>query len=218
MRVLVVEDEVPLAGVLRQALEEEGYAVDVALDGLRARTAAAGSQYDAIVLDLMLPALDGRAVLEAIRHEGVATPVLVLTACDTLDDKVSLLDAGADDYLTKPFELDELLARIRALRRRSAGQPSPIVAIGDVEVDTSRAMVRKAGRTVELTGKEYALVELFVRCHGQLVTRGAIYQHVYDDTEDTASNVVEVYVSRLRKKLGKDFIQTRRGLGYLLGD
>lgn len=216
MRVLVVEDEADLARALRQVLEEEGYSVDVARDGESASHDARGTRYDAIVLDLMLPRRDGWAVLGELRSEGSVTPVLILTARDELADKVRGLDAGADDYLTKPFELDEFLARVRALIRRAAGQPTPVLKLGDVEVDTVARAVRRAGRAVEVTAKEYALLELLVRNRGGLVSRAAIYDHIYDEDDDTLSNVVDVYVSNLRRKLGRDFITTRRGQGYIV--
>ena len=212
MRVLIVEDEADLSRALRQVLEEEGYSVDVAGDGESASHDASGTKYDAIVLDIMLPKRDGWAVLADLRSGGSVTPVLILTARDELADKVRGLDAGADDYLAKPFEIDEFLARVRALIRRASGQPSPMLKLGDVEVGTLARSVRRAGRPVEVTAKEYALLELLVRNRGGLVSRATIY----DEDDDTLSNVVDVYVSNLRKKLGKDFITTRRGQGYIV--
>jgi two-component system, OmpR family, response regulator len=216
MRVLVVEDEADLARALRQALEEDGYAVDVARDGQSAFVAAKGCDFDAIVLDLMIPRLDGWGVLRKLRAEGRAMPVLILTARDTVADKIRGLDEGADDYLTKPFDIEELLARVRALIRRAAGQSSPVLRFGDVEIDTAAGIVRKGGQLVEVTAKEYALVELLAHHCGKLVTRSMIYEHIYDEDDETLSNVVDVYISNLRKKLGKDFITTRRGQGYLI--
>jgi two-component system OmpR family response regulator len=169
-----------------------------------------------MVLDLMLPKLDGLSLLKRLRDAGDATPVLLLTARDTPEDKVRGLDAGADDYLTKPFNIDELLARVRALRRRSAGQPAPVVRVGEVTIDTAAREVFRAGLPVLLTPKEYALVELLVRQQGRLVTRTMIYDHIYDEADDTLSNVVDVYISNLRRKLGKEFVETRRGQGYIL--
>lgn len=215
MRVLVVEDEVDLARALRRALEEEGLAVDVAHDGESGLYQAESVDYDAILLDLMLPRLDGWEVLKRLRKKK-STPVLVLTARDAVVDKVKGLNTGADDYLTKPFELTELIARVRALVRRSAGKPSPVVKVGDLEVDTAARTVKKGGKGVELTPKEYALAELLVLRRGELVTRTAIYEHIYDDSDDSLSNVVDVYVSNLRRKLGKDFVETRRGEGYIV--
>lgn len=215
MRVLVVEDEVDLASALRRALVEEGLAVDVAHDGESGLYQAESVDYDAILLDLMLPRLDGWEVLKRLRKKK-ATPVLVLTARDAVVDKVKGLNTGADDYLTKPFELSELIARVRALVRRSAGKPSPVVRLGDLEIDTAARTVKKGGKAVELTPKEYALAELLVLRKGELVTRTAIYEHIYDDSDDSLSNVVDVYVSNLRRKLGKDFVETRRGEGYIV--
>lgn len=215
MRVLVVEDEADLAGLIRQALEEEGFSVDVAQDGESGLFSAEGGEYDAILLDLMLPRMDGWAVLKRLRARK-KTPVLILTARDGVGDKVKGLDSGADDYLTKPFELKELLARVRALVRRGADKPSPIIRLGEVEINTAARTVKKSKKPVEVTGKEFALLELLALHRGELVTRTMIYDHIYDDKGDTLSNVVDVYVANLRKKLGKDLIQTRKGQGYIL--
>lgn len=215
MRVLVVEDEVDLARSLRRALQEDGLAVDVAHDGESGLYQAESIDYDAILLDLMLPRLDGWEVLKRLRKKK-STPVLVLTARDAVVDKVKGLNTGADDYLTKPFELQELLARVRALVRRSAGKPSPILKLGDLEIDSAARLVKRDGKEVDLTPKEYALVELLVLHRGELVTRTMIYEHIYDDADDSLSNVVDVYVSNVRRKLGKDFVETRRGEGYIV--
>ena len=216
MRVLIVEDEEDLAQAVKRALEEEGYACDAAADGQEGLFHALNWPYDALVLDLMLPGLPGLELLARLREAGVGTPVLILTARDALADKVHGLDAGADDYLTKPFSLAELLARVRALVRRGAGSPAPRISIGDVEVDTSGRMVRKAGRDVSLTPMEYAVLELLALHRGRLVSRTMIYDHVYDASDPTLSNVVDVYVANLRRKLGRDLIRTRRGEGYLI--
>ena len=216
MRILVVEDEPDLARAVKKTLEEEGYACDWAADGAGALFDATHVPYDAVVLDLMLPKVDGIEVLRRLRSRGITTPVLILTALDTLPEKVRGLDEGADDYLTKPFALEELLARVRALIRRSAAQPSPTIEIGDVRINTSSHRVERDGEAVELTAREYALLELLVFQRGALVTRTAIYDHLYDDESETLSNVVEVYVARLRRKLGHDLIQTRRGEGYMI--
>jgi two-component system OmpR family response regulator len=215
MRVLVVEDEKPLARAVCESLEEEGFAVDVAHDGESGLHKAATCEYDAIVLDVMLPELNGLDLLQRLRARR-STPVLILTARDSVRDKVRGLDLGADDYLTKPFALDELVARIRALIRRSAGRPAPLWRLGDVQIDTAACVVRKAGRVVPLTAKEYALVELLARHRGKVVTRTMIYDHIYDEHDETLSNVVDVYISMLRRKLGRDFIITRRGQGYVI--
>ena len=215
MRVLVIEDEPELLRALAQALREDGYAVDEAADGEEGLFKATSWEYDAVVLDLMLPRLDGWGVLAGLRR-GRKTPVLILTARDAVPDRVRGLDAGADDYLVKPFELAELLARLRALIRRAAGQADPVLALGDVAVDTRARTVTRGGRPVALTAREYALVELLALHRGRLVTRAQIYEHLFDEDEDTLSNLVEVHVSNVRKKLGKDFITTRRGQGYVI--
>ena len=216
MRVLLIEDEVALARVMKKAFEEEGFSVDAAHDGESGLFNGESGSYDAIVLDLMLPRLSGHEVLKKLRAKN-ATPVLILTARDTLDDKLKGLNAGADDYLTKPFELMELIARVRALVRRSAGKPSPVMKLGDIELDTAARVVKKGGKRVELTAKEYALAEFLALHRGELVTRTMIYEHLYDETDDTLSNVVDVYVSNLRRKLGAKFIETRRNQGYIAG-
>ena len=215
MRVLVVEDEADLLSALSQALREEGYAVDTAADGQEGLFKAQGVAYDAIVLDLMLPRMDGWQVLSELRKNR-STPVLILTARDATLDRVRGLDGGADDYLTKPFELAELLARLRALIRRGAGKATSLITVGDIAVDTVARVVRKAGQVVLLTPREYALVELLILHKGELVSRAAIYDHLFDEADDSLSNLVDVHMSNLRKKLGKDFITTRRGEGYLI--
>jgi two-component system OmpR family response regulator len=216
MRLLVIEDEHDLLRVIQQSLEEEGFAVDTALDGEVGLSKAKSWDYDAIILDIMLPRLDGFAVLRELRKTK-RTPVLLLTARDGTADKVKGFDSGADDYVTKPFEIDELTARVRALIRRSANQPSPVIEICDVRIDTAARTVKRDGEPVTLTAKEYALVELLVLNRGKLVTRTMIYDHIYDENDDTFSNVVDVYVANLRRKLGKEFIETRRGMGYIVG-
>ena len=215
MRVLVIEDEPELLRALTQALREDGYAVDAAADGEEGLFKATSWDYDAVVLDLMLPRRNGWEVLAGLRRER-KTPVLILTARDAVADRVRGLDAGADDYLVKPFELVELLARLRALIRRAAGQADPVLVIGDVSIDTRARTVTRAGAPVALTAREYALVELLALHRGKLVTRTQIYEHLFDEDEDTLSNLVEVHVSNVRKKLGKDFITTRRGQGYVI--
>jgi DNA-binding response OmpR family regulator len=215
MRILVVEDEPELLRVVVRALREEGYAVDEAEDGEEGLYKATTWEYDAILLDLMLPKRDGWQVLEDLRRER-KTPVLILTARDTLDDRVRGLDLGADDYLVKPFALAELFARLRALIRRAAGQADSVILVGDVMIDTKSRTVTRAGAVVPLTAREYALVELLALHRGRLVTRSQIYEHLFDEDEDTLSNLVEVHVSNVRKKLGRDFITTRRGQGYVI--
>jgi two-component system OmpR family response regulator len=215
MRVLVVEDEADLLSSLAKALREEGYAVDEAEDGEEGLFKAQSWDYDAIILDVMLPQLDGWTLLQELRKEK-KVPVLMLTARDALRDRVRGLDTGADDYLTKPFDLDELLARLRALIRRGAGQASSLVEVGDVGIDTGARTVTRKGRQVALTAREYALVEFLILHRGQLVTRTALYEHLFDEDDSTLSNLLDVHVSNIRKKLGRDFITTRRGQGYCI--
>ena len=213
MRILVVEDDPDLRAVLADALREEEYAVDEAADGLDALYKAVAWEYDAVVLDVMLPGKDGWGVLADLRRMK-PTPVLMLTARDAPADRVRGLDGGADDYVVKPYHLEEVLARVRALIRRSAGQPDPTLTVGDVTLDTAKRTVAKAGVAVSLTAREYAIVEYLVRRRGQVVSRADLYDHLFDEAEDTASNLLEVHVSHVRRKLGRDFITTRRGLGY----
>lgn len=215
MRVLVVEDEPALLSVIARALREEGYAADEAADGAEGLFKATHYDYDAVVLDLMLPRLDGWALLQRLRATR-RTPVLILTARDAVRDRVRGLDCGADDYLVKPFDLSELLARVRALIRRSAGQASSEIVLGDIILDTRKRVVRRGGEEVALTAREYAILEYLALRRGEVVTRTCIYEHIFDENDDTLSNLVEVHVSNLRKKLGRDLIQTRRGMGYVI--
>ncbi len=217
MRILVVEDEAELLAALQMALREDGYAVDAAADGEEGLFKARSWDYDAIVLDVMLPRLDGWRVLEALRREK-KTPVLMLTARDATADRVRGLDAGADDYVVKPFELAEVLARLRALIRRSAGTARPVVEIGDVAIDTVSRSVACEGKPIHLTAKEYGLLEFLALHRGALVTRTMIYEHLFDETDESLSNLVDVYVSNIRRKIGRDFITTRRGQGYIIED
>jgi two-component system OmpR family response regulator len=217
MRVLVVEDEPDLAHSLQQALQEEGYAVDIALDGDDGLFKAETWEYDAVVLDIMLPLRDGWSVLHQLR-DTKKVPVLVLTARDAVDDRVRGLDLGADDYLVKPFELSELLARIRALIRRAHGEATTVLEVGDLRIDTAARRVSRGGETVHLTPREYALVEFMVLHRGKLVTRTMLYDHLFSEDDDSLSNLIDVHVSNVRKKLGRDFIITRRGEGYLLDE
>ena len=217
MRLLLVEDEPDLLSGLLRALRKEGYSVDAAMDGEEGLHKATSADYDAIVLDVMLPRLDGWGVLSQLR-QSKKTPVLMLTARDALADRVRGLDSGADDYVVKPFEMDELSARLRALIRRSANMPKPVVEIGDVKVDLAAKTVTKGNEPANLTATEYSLVEFLVLHRGQLVTRPMLYNHLFDEFEDSMSNLLDVHVSNVRRKLGKDFITTRRGLGYLIDD
>jgi two-component system OmpR family response regulator len=215
MRVLVIEDEPELLKVVAQCLREEGYAVDEAADGDEGIYKATSWGYDAVVLDLMLPGRDGWEVLAELRRKQ-KTPVIILTARDAVPDRIRGLDSGADDYLVKPFALQELLARLRALIRRSADQPDPVIAFGTIRIDTRARTVSRRGRRVPLTAREYALVELLALQRGRVVSRTQIYEHLFDENEDTLSNLLEVHVSNIRKKLGRDFIATRRGMGYVV--
>jgi two-component system OmpR family response regulator len=213
MRVLVVEDEPDLRDGLAKALREDGYAVDSAADGEDGFFKAEGTDYDAIVLDLMLPKLDGWELLRRLRRTR-KTPVLMLTARDSIRDRVRGLDAGADDYLVKPFDLDELLARLRALIRRAASETQTLLEIGDVAIDTAARTITHSGEPVTLTAREYALVEYLALHRGKLVTRTELYEHLFDENDTSLSNLLDVHVSNVRKKLGHDFITTRRGHGY----
>src|SRR5262245_8639326 len=213
MRLLVVEDEPRLLRSLAKGLREEGYAVDTAGAGDDGLHLAESHDYDAIVLDVMLPRLEGWEILARLRRRR-QTPVLMLTARDALPDRVRGLDLGADDYLVKPFDRSELLARLRALIRRSVGQTRSRIDLGAVVVDTRARSVTLAGRDVTLTAREYAVLEYLALHRGELVTRTALYEHLFDETDDTMSNLVDVHVCSLRKKLGRDLITTRRGQGY----
>jgi len=216
MRLLVVEDEPELAATLKKVLVEEGFAADIAADGEEALWQAESASYDVIVLDLMIPRVDGWEVVRRLRARGDRVPVLMLTARDATADKVRGLDAGADDYLTKPFTLVELLARIRALIRRAAGSPAPVITLGDIRIEPSGRRVTRTGVDVELAPKEYALLEFLALHRGEVITRSMLYEHIYDDDQDTMSNVMDVYVASLRKKLGRDLIRTCRGAGYII--
>lgn len=215
MRILVIEDEADLCETIVETLREEGYAVDFSSDGEEGLYKALQWDYDAVLLDIMLPKMDGWQVLEAIR-EKKQVPVMMLTARDGVEDRIKGLDHGADDYLPKPFDLSEMLARTRAIARRSVGQAHPVLTIGDVSIDTAAREVRLKGEYLDLTAREYALTELFFRKVGEVVTRQYIYDHLFDENEDSLSNMLDVYIYKLRQKLGKDFIQTMRGHGYIV--
>jgi two-component system OmpR family response regulator len=215
MRILIVEDEPDLLRSLAQALREEGYAVDTAGDGEDGLFKAESYDYDAVVLDVMLPKIDGWKILLRLRKTK-KTPVVMLTARDQSRDRVKGLNTGADDYVVKPFDLMELLARLRALIRRSANKTTNIIEIGDVTIDTAARNVTHADVPVELTAREYALVEFLALHRGEVVTRTMLYEHLFDESESTLSNLLDVHVSNIRKKLGHDFITTRRGHGYYI--
>ena len=216
MRILVVEDEQALAEQLRQLLVSAGYAVDVASDGEDAHFLGSTESYDAVVLDLGLPQLDGISVLERWRKEERSMPVLVLTARDSWSDKVSGLDAGADDYLAKPFEMEELLARLRALIRRASGLASAEMSCGPMVVDTRSSKVTINGRAISLTAQEYKLLAYLMHHKGKVISRTELTEHIYDQDFDRDSNTIEVFITRIRKKIGVDLIRTVRGLGYAL--
>ena len=215
MRILVVEDDPRLSRSLTKALREEGYAVDAADAGDEGLQKAEDYDYNAIVLDVMLPKLDGWQILEQLRRHK-RTPVLMLTARDATPDRVRGLDTGADDYLIKPFDLTELLARLRALIRRAAGEAKPTITVRDVVIDPRARSVTRAGSPVVLTAREYAIFEYLALHRGEVVTRTALYEHLFDETDDTLSNLIDVHVFSLRKKLGADLIVTRRGQGYCI--
>ncbi len=215
MRILIVEDEPDLLRGLAQALRDEGYAVDTSDNGEDGLFNAEATDYDAVVLDIMLPRLDGWEVLKQLRQTK-KTPVLMLTARDQSRDRVRGLDTGADDYLVKPFDLAELLARLRALIRRTSGQATSRIEIGEVRVDTAARAVSRVDEVVTLTAREYALVEFLALHRGEVVTRTQLYEHLFDENDDTMSNLLDVHVSNVRKKLGHDFISTRRGHGYCI--
>jgi DNA-binding response OmpR family regulator len=223
MRILVVEDERKVAGFIRQGLEEEGYAVEVVGDGAAALDRLTdGPPTDLVVLDIALPKLDGLGVLKAARAQKVQTPVLLLTARDTVSDKVAGLDLGADDYLTKPFAFDEFLARVRALLRRGGGQRVPVLRVADLTLDPATREVTRGRRRITLTAREYALLEYLMRSAGRVLTRPMLAQHVWGLEFDPESNVVDVYVGYLRRKIDGDgdppLLHTIRGAGYVLKD
>jgi DNA-binding response OmpR family regulator len=221
MRVLVIEDEHKINRTVCQALREEAYAVDAAFDGEQGEEMALVNTYDLIVLDLMLPKKNGIAVCRGLREQGMTTPILMLTARDTLEDRVQGLDSGADDYVVKPFFMDELLARARALLRRDTTVKSTKLQLADLQVDTSSHRVSRNGAPIELTSKEYAMLEYFIRNPDQVLTRTMISEHVWDDEFDSLSNIIDVYIRRLRRKIDEGYqprlLHTIRGSGYLLG-
>ncbi len=220
MRVLVIEDYEPVRQSILQGLQEEGFAVDATGDGEEGLWYARTGEYDVILLDLMLPKIDGLTILQRLREMGDPVHVLILTAKDTLTDRLEGLDLGADDYLVKPFALEELLARVRALVRRKYRIKSPTVRVADLEVDTTRRSVRRAGRRIELTAHEYAILELLAMRVGEVLSRTTIWEHVYDFNAEPNSNVIDVHIAHLRQKLDRDglgrLIHTRRGIGYVL--
>ena len=223
MRVLIIEDEPRLADNIARSLRESaGYAVDVAPDGQEGLFLAESNVYDVVLLDLMLPKVDGMQLLNRIRQSGQQTPVLVLTARDDKESVVDLLNAGADDYVTKPFDLGELLARTKALIRRGKGQPSPVLTIADLRLNTVNRSVQRAGRTITLTAMEYRVLEYLAHRPRAVVSKTELLEHLYDYNWEKFSNVIEVYISGLRRKLddgsSRQLIRTLRGQGYILED
>ena len=220
MRILVVEDEKKVAGFIKKGLEEEGYAIDVALDGSEGLLMALDGVYDLIILDINLPKLDGLRVLQEFRKNQGKTPVLLLTVRAAIEDKVLGLDTGADDYLTKPFSFQELLARIRALRRRRVEAAPPLIQVADLTLDPARRVVSRGTEKIDLSTKEFALLDYFMRNPGRVLTRTMIAEHVWDYDFDPMSNIIDVYVNYLRKKIdaGREpkLLQTVRGVGYVM--
>jgi DNA-binding response OmpR family regulator len=220
MRLLVVEDEPAAAAILAKGLREHAYVIDVAADGRGAIEQAVVHDYDLIILDVLLPGIDGLEVCRRLRERRIAVPILMLTAVSGVDERVAGLDAGADDYLPKPFHFSELLARVRALLRRGPTLDPSVLRVADLAIDTRSRRVERNGRVIELTTKEYTLLAYLVRRQGQVVTRSDIIDHVWDDNFDPLSNVIEVYVQRLRRKVDdgheEKLIHTRRGAGYVL--
>jgi DNA-binding response OmpR family regulator len=220
VKILLVEDHKLLARSLKQALEEDGFAVDLAVAGDEADAKARGAIYDVVILDLMLPKIDGLTLLKGWRKDGFTFHVLILTAMGTLEDKVLGLNLGADDYLPKPFELTEFLARVRALVRRGHQAKDPILRIHDLEIDTGARSVRRAGKDIYLTPREFSLLRFLCYHRGKVVTRSMVWEHLYDENDDNTSNVVDVYVRYLRNKIDKNFtpplILTRWGEGYMI--
>jgi DNA-binding response OmpR family regulator len=220
VHLLIVEDEKSLADIIKKGLEEEGYAADVAYDGEEGLFMAENEPSDLIILDIMLPLVDGITILKRIRKKGIRTPVLLLTARDTVKDKVSGLDSGADDYLTKPFSFEELLARIRALLRRDSDVKTSVIGVEDLTIDMAARQVKRGGREIELSAREYALLEYMALNKNKALSRTTLSEHLYDHDFDLDSNVIDVFINRIRNKIDRGFkknlIHTLRGAGYML--
>ena len=222
MRILVIEDYKPIRQSVVKGLREQGYAVDEAADGTEGQWLAVSGEYDVIILDLMLPEVDGFSILQKVRSESRNTSVLILTARDEVENRVRGLDMGADDYLVKPFAFEELLARVRTLVRRKYDSKCPTIRIADMVIDTTHQSVKRSGEFIELTAREFALLEYLALRMGEVVSRTDIWEHVYDFNSNATSNVVDVYIGYLRRKIERSgrpkLIHTRRGQGYVLGD
>ena len=216
MRILLVEDEKKLSDVIKKGLIEEGYAVDQAFNGEEGLYLAESESYDLIILDIMLPKMDGFTICKELRSKAITTPILMLTAKTRVEDKVTGLNVGADDYLTKPFEFIELKSRIHALIRRSSQKPISTISIGDIEIDTVKRIVKKDGKEIIFTPKEFAILEFLARHKDEVVTRTQITEHIWDYNFEGLSNVVDVFIASLRKKLKTKIIQTVHGVGYKL--
>jgi len=220
MRILVVEDDKKVAGFIKKGLEEETYAIDVAYGGEDGLHLGSEGQYDLIILDIMLPQIDGLEILSRLRDQGRDTPIILLTAMDAVDDRVAGLNKGADDYLTKPFAFSELLARVRVLLRRGKAEVKTTLQISDLTLDLVSHNVNRGGDEIELTGKEYSLLEYFMRNQEKVLTRTMIAEHVWDYNFDTFTNVIDVYINHLRKKIDKGreskLLHTLRGVGYIM--
>jgi DNA-binding response OmpR family regulator len=222
LRLLVVEDEPSLLNIITKRLKEEGYGVDSAKDGREGENYISSAEYDCIILDIMIPFQDGLTLLRKIRAKNISAPVLLLTAKDSIDDRVTGLDSGADDYLVKPFSFDELLARVRAMLRRHKDKKNTTLSVGDLEMDTITREVQRGGKTIELTSKEYSILEYFLRNKNRVLTKSQIAEHVWNYDFEYNSNIVEVYVRYLRRKMDEEFenklIHTIRGGGYVIKD
>ena len=220
LRILIVEDDKKLAGFLKKGLEEENYAVDVCYNGDEGAYLAQENEYDIIILDIMLPKKDGIDVCKTIRRKNITTPIIILTVKNTLEDRIKGLDEGADDYLTKPFSFEELLARIRALLRRTQNFKTKTLKVADLELDPATRIVTRGGKRITLTGKEYSLLEYLMRNKGKILTEAMIIEHVWNRTFDSLTNVVNVYIHHLRQKIDKDFdkklIHNIHGVGYVM--
>jgi len=220
MKILIVEDEQKLARILKKGLEENDFTVDLSFDGEEGLHMAETYSYDAVLLDLMLPGMDGLAILKSLRAKKINVPVLIVTARGEVEDRIKGLDIGADDYIPKPFDLDELMARLRAAIRRSKGKPSPVITVGDLAIDTNARTVTRAGKAVALSAREFTLLEYLALNTGRVVSRTELVEHVYDSEYEWDSNVIDVYINYLRNKIDKGFakplIHTKRGAGYVL--